>query len=317
MSRARARSRIRCSPASRPRRPGARRGQAEDLLRCARRRRQDLRDARGGARRQPRRDVVVGYVEPHGRPETEALLEGLEQLPPLPVEYRGMTLPRVRPRRRAARRPGASPRRRAGPHQRRGRSAATHASAGRTSRSCSTPGIDVWTTLNVQHSRASTTSSPRSPASRRARRARPRPRRADEIELVDLPPDELIERLQGGQGLRARAGATRRSSSFFRKGNLVALRELALRRTADRVDADVRELRAIADGLATLAGARTNPRLRSGRTPRPSARARAASASPTRSTPSGSAVVRRDAGAAARCRPPSATGASTVLRLAE
>ena len=82
-------------------------------------------------------DVVVGWVETHGRKETEALLEGLEILPPREVEHRGITLRGIRPRRRPGPPAGGGPGRRAGPHQR-ARARATP-SAGRTSRSCSPP----------------------------------------------------------------------------------------------------------------------------------------------------------------------------------
>src|SRR3979490_328931 len=66
--------------------------------------------------------------------------------------------------------------------------------------------------------------------------------RADEVELVDLPPDDLLERLREGK-VYMQQQAERASHNFFRKGNLIALRELALRRTAERVDAQMRDYR--------------------------------------------------------------------------
>ena len=66
--------------------------------------------------------------------------------------------------------------------------------------------------------------------------------RADEVELVDLPPDDLLERLREGK-VYCRSRPSARSRNFFRKGNLIALRELALRRTAERVDAQMRDYR--------------------------------------------------------------------------
>ena len=137
-------------------------------------------------------------------------------------------------------------------------------SAGRTSRSCSTPGIDVYTTLNVQHLESLNDVVGRSPASACAR---PCPTasstQADEVELVDLPPDELLERLREGKVYLPGAGASARSSNFFRKGNLIALRELALRRPPT---ASTRRCAttATSQGIrATWAAARADPGLRS------------------------------------------------------
>ena len=110
-------------------------------------------------------------------------------------------------------------------------------SAGRTWSSCSTPASTSGPRSTSSTSRASTTSSPQITGVR-VRETVPDAvlERADEIELVDLPPDELLERLREGKVYVADQ-AERAAASFFRQGNLLALRELALRRTAERVDA--------------------------------------------------------------------------------
>jgi two-component system sensor histidine kinase KdpD len=189
------------------------------------------------------RDVVVGYVEPHGRVETERLLEGLPRLPPLPVSYRGIVRLEFDLDAALARRPeillvdelahsnltGGEPQPR---HPKRWQDIAELLAAG----------ISVWTTVNVQHLESlndlvfQTTGV-------RQRETLPDHvfDEADDIELIDLPPDDLIARLNSGKvyvGDQV-AGAIER---FFRKQNLMALREIALRRVADRVEAASREL---------------------------------------------------------------------------
>ena len=153
-------------------------------------------------------DIVVGYVEPHGRPETERLLEGLEQLPMLPVRYRGVT-------RREFDLDAALQRRAAitlvdelaHTNLIEGEPAPRHAKRWQDIDEMLGAGLDVWTTLNVQHIEslndviASITG---------VRQQETVPDRvledASEIELIDLPPEDLLERLQDGQGLRAGAG---------------------------------------------------------------------------------------------------------------
>jgi two-component system sensor histidine kinase KdpD len=187
-------------------------------------------------------DVVVGYVEPHGRIETERLLEGLERLPTLPVAYGGTTrqefdLDRALQRRAAitlvdelahSNVEGGAPRQR---HGKRWQDVAELLDAG----------LDVWTTVNVQHLEslndvvAGITG---------VRQSETLPDsvfdEADEVELIDLPPDDLLERLRAGK-IYLPEQARRALEKFFRKPNLIALRELALRRTADRVDASALE----------------------------------------------------------------------------
>src|SRR5512145_692660 len=185
-------------------------------------------------------DVVVGWVETHGRAETAALLEGLERLPPSRVEYRGIGLSEFDLDGALARRPQLllvdelphtnAPGSR---HTRRWQDVLELVQAG----------IDVYTTLNVQH-----LESLRDLVSRvtgvAVRETVPDSvfDGANEIEFVDLPPDALLGRLAEGKVyLPEAAGLAARS--FFRRGNLLALRELALRRTAERVDADVQSYR--------------------------------------------------------------------------
>ncbi len=186
-------------------------------------------------------DIVVGYVEPHGRVETEKLLEGLEQLPPVDIRYRGMTRREFDLDAALKRRPPTllvdelahsnivegEPRPR-------------HAKRWQDIEELLDGGINVWTTLNIQHLEslndlvAGITG---------VRQQETIPDRifdeADEVELIDLPPDDLLERLKAGKVYVSDKAMTA-ADRFFRRPNLTALRELALRRTADRVDAAAR-----------------------------------------------------------------------------
>jgi two-component system sensor histidine kinase KdpD len=186
-------------------------------------------------------DVVVGYVELHGRPETEALLEGLEILPPMPLEHRGITLTEFDLDGALARKPKllivdelAHSNHPGARHPKRWQDVEELLSAG----------IDVYTTLNVQHLESLhdvvaqiTGVDVRETVPDRVFAS------ADEVELVDLPPDELLERLAEGK-VYVPEKARQAAQNFFRKGNLIALRQLALRATAERVDAAMREYRA-------------------------------------------------------------------------
>jgi two-component system sensor histidine kinase KdpD len=187
-------------------------------------------------------DIVVGYVEPHGRPETERLLEGLEQLPMLPVRYRGVT--------RREFDLDAALRRRAAitvvdelAHTNliEGDPPPRHAKRWQDIEEMLTAGLDVWTTLNVQHVESLNDVIA---AITGVRQQETVPDRvlddASEIELIDLPPEDLLERLKAGKVyVPEQIGAA--LERFFRTPNLLALRELALRQTADRVDAAARE----------------------------------------------------------------------------
>lgn len=185
-------------------------------------------------------DVVAGVVETHGRVETEQMLLGLDILPRRHVAYSGATLHEFDVDAAILRRPDILL-----------IDELAHTNAPGSVRekrwqdvqACLKAGVNVYTTLNVQHLEsindvvAQITGVP-------VRETVPDSvfDEADEIELVDLPPDALHERLKSGKvylGDNA-ARAVDPSDGFFRKGNLLALRELALRRTAAWVDSDMR-----------------------------------------------------------------------------
>ena len=116
-------------------------------------------------------------------------------------------------------------------------------SAGRTSRSCSPPASPSYTTVNVQHLE-SLNDIVRQITGVIVRETLPDSflDRADEIELIDLPPDDLLQRLKEGK-VYIPEQAEKAMEHFFRKGNLIALRELALRRTAEQVDEQMESYR--------------------------------------------------------------------------
>ena len=191
-------------------------------------------------------DVVQGWIETHGRPETEALVRGLERIAPRVVEYRGIMLQEFDIDAALRRKPAlilldelAHTNAAGSRHARRWQDAEELLAAG----------IDVHTTLNVQHVE-SLNDVVASITGVVVRETVPDGvvDRADEIELVDLPPDELLQRLKEGK-VYVPAQAERAQERFFRKGNLLALRELALQRTAERVDAQTMEWRR-AQGVA-------------------------------------------------------------------
>jgi two-component system, OmpR family, sensor histidine kinase KdpD len=192
------------------------------------------------ARRTEGVDVVIGWVETHGRAETAALAEGLEQLPPRDVEYRGVTLREFDLDRALARQPTlllldelAHTNAPGSRHDKRWQDVGEILDAG----------ITVYTTLNVQHLESLNDLVTR--VTGIAVRETVPDRildEADEVEFVDLPPEDLLKRLADGKVyLPDRTAQAVRH--FFRRGNLLALRELALRRTAEHVDADVRDYR--------------------------------------------------------------------------
>ena len=188
-------------------------------------------------------DVVVGYVEPHGRADTERLLEGLEQLPFLSVRYRGIVRREFDLDAALKRNPsiilvdelahsnltGGDPPPR---HPKRWQDVQELLDAG----------INVWTTVNVQHLE-SLNDLVFQITGIRQRETLPDKvfDEAADIELIDLPPDDLLERLRAGKVYVADEVATA-VERFFRTPNLMALRELALRRVADRVEAAARAL---------------------------------------------------------------------------
>lgn len=185
-------------------------------------------------------DVIAGYVETHKRAETEQLMEGLEILAPRLVEYRGTQVREFDLDAALKRHPSlilvdelAHTNVPGSRHPKRWQDVEELLAAG----------IDVYTAINVQHVESlndvvsQITGIP-------VWETVPDTvlESADEIELIDLPPDELLQRLKEGKVYLPQQ-AERAAQNFFRKGNLIALRELALRRTADRVDEQMRDYR--------------------------------------------------------------------------
>jgi len=185
-------------------------------------------------------DIIVGYVEPHARPETQALVMGLDLLPRRAIPRGDATLYEFDLEAALARKPQLILVDELAHTNAEG---STHAKRWQDIEDLLAAGIDVYTTLNVQHLEslndivAQVTSIP-------VRETVPDHvfENADEVELVDLAPDDLIERLQEGK-VYLPAQARRAIENFFRKGNLIALRELSLRKTAERVNAQALDWR--------------------------------------------------------------------------
>jgi len=181
-------------------------------------------------------DIVVGWIETHRRPETEGLLSGLEILPPRKFEYRGVVLREFDLDAAILRRPHLilvdelahtnAP-------------GSRHLKRWQDVQELLAAGIGVFTTLNVQHLE-SLNDVVAQITGVVVRETVPDSilEQADAVELIDLPPDELLQRLQEGK-VYLPEQAREAAEHFFKKGNLIALRELALRRTADRVDAEM------------------------------------------------------------------------------
>jgi two-component system sensor histidine kinase KdpD len=192
-------------------------------------------------------DAVVGVVETHGRAETEQMLLGLDILPRVKIEYQGSggvgtALHEFDVDAAIRRRPDILL------VDELAHSNVPGSPSGRAKRwqdveACLAAGVNVYTTLNVQHLESINDVVAQITGVRVSETVPDRVfDEADEIELVDLPPDALHERLKAGKvylGEHA-ARAVDPSDGFFRKGNLLALRELALRRTAAWVDSDMR-----------------------------------------------------------------------------
>ncbi|SSC67978.1 sensor histidine kinase [Ciceribacter selenitireducens] len=178
-------------------------------------------------------DVVVGLVETHGRGETAALLDGLEVLPRQRIAHRGRMLEELDLDAALARKPRivivdelahSNP------------EGSRHPKRHQDIEELIAAGIDVWTALNIQHLESlADLVAQITGVTVRERVPDVVLKRADEVILVDLPPTELIDRLKEGK-VYLPESASRAVDRFFRLGNLTALRELALRRTADRVD---------------------------------------------------------------------------------
>src|ERR1700722_11332305 len=188
-----------------------------------------------------KRDMVVGVAESHGRYDTGSLLIGLELLPRRAVQHRGITLEEFDIDAALARKPQlilvdelAHTNAPGSRHNKRWQDVDELLDAG----------IDVFTTLNVQHLE-SLNDVVAQITGVIVRETVPDAvfDKAYEVRVVDLPVDELLERLHDGKVYLPQQ-ASRAVESFFREGNLIALRELALRRTAERVDAKMRGYKA-------------------------------------------------------------------------
>ena len=185
------------------------------------------------AKRKAGVDVVVGFVETHGRAETEALVRGLETIPRKRLEYRGQIVEELDLDAVIARRPQIALV---------DELAHTNAAGSRHPKryldveELLSHGIDVYTAVNIQHIE-SLNDVVAQITHVRVRETVPDSvfDRADAIELIDLTPDDLIQRLKEGKVYVPRQ-AERALEHYFSPGNLTALRELALRRTAERVD---------------------------------------------------------------------------------
>jgi len=192
-------------------------------------------------------DIIIGLIETHGRKETAALMEGLELLPPKLINYRRTIFQEFDLDAALKRKPSII---------------LVDELAHSNAEGCRHPkrwqdieellnaGIDVYTALNVQHLE-SLNDDIGQISGIRVWETVPDTlfENADEIELVDLPPDDLLDRLKDGKVYLPQQAQVA-IKHFFRKGNLIALRELALRQTASRVDAqmqDYRETNAISE----------------------------------------------------------------------
>ncbi|BDV42691.1 two-component sensor histidine kinase [Geotalea uraniireducens] len=183
------------------------------------------------------RDVVVAYVESHGRQETDALLDGLEQLPKAMISYMGVQLPELDIDATLERAPQIAL---VDELAHTNVSGSRHEKRWQDVEELLDAGIDVYTTVNVQHFE-SLNDIVTQVTGIKVKETVP-DRLLDEafdIKLVDIPPDELMQRLREGK-IYIPEQATKAMEKFFRPGNLMALRELSMRRAAARVDEEVR-----------------------------------------------------------------------------
>jgi two-component system sensor histidine kinase KdpD len=187
-----------------------------------------------------KRDVVIGVVETHGRYDTCALVIGLELIPRRKVDHRGVTLEEFDLDAALARKPGLILMDELAHTNAEG---SRHAKRWQDVEELLDAGIDVYTTLNVQHieSLNDVVAQVTGVVVRETVPDRVL-EEATEVRLIDLPPDELLERMTEGK-VYVPEKAERAVENFFRKGNLIALRELALRSTAERVDEQMRTYR--------------------------------------------------------------------------
>lgn len=178
-------------------------------------------------------EVVAGYVEPHARPDTQALTEGIEMLPPMMVDYKGVKLREFDVDAALKRKPKL---------MLVDELAHTNAKGCRNEKRYQDvkellrAGINVYTTLNIQH--LESLNDLVGTITQIEVRERIPDRifdMADQVEVIDIEPDELIERMKEGK-IYGRLQAERALSNFFKREKLVALREITLRRVADRVN---------------------------------------------------------------------------------
>ena len=185
-------------------------------------------------------DVVIGWLETHGRVDTEARAQGFERLPPREVQHRGILLREFDLDAAIFRKPELLLVDEL-PHE--NAPGSRHERRWQDIRDLIEAGIDVYTTLNVQHVE-SLNDVVAQITGVNVRETVPDAviDQADTIEVIDLPPEELLRRLRSGKVYET-TQAVRAEQGFFRMASLNALRELALRRTAERVDAEVLALR--------------------------------------------------------------------------
>lgn len=182
------------------------------------------------------RDVVAGLIETHGRHETERLVEGFDILPRKPIIYRNQVMKEFDLDAALARHPDLLL---VDEYAHTNVPGSRHPKRWQDIDELLAAGINVWTTLNIQHLESL------NDVVLKITRVRVRETvpdtvfdKADEIILVDFPPDELLKRLAEGK-IYVQDTAARAVESFFKPQNLTALRELALRRAAERIDADL------------------------------------------------------------------------------
>jgi two-component system sensor histidine kinase KdpD len=182
-------------------------------------------------------DVVIGYVETHGRAETDALVAGLEVIPRRQINYQGAMLPEMDVDAILALRPALVL---VDEFAHTNAPGSRHPKRYQDVEELLDVGINVYTTLNIQHleSLNDVVAQVTGVVVRETVPDRVIDE-ASEIEVIDLPPDELLQRLNEGK-VYIPDQAARAIQEFFRKGNLTALREMSLRRAAERVDDQMR-----------------------------------------------------------------------------
>lgn len=198
--------------------------------------------------KQLKKDVVIGYIESHGRKETMNLTEGIESIAPSIIDYRGIVLRELDLDRVLLRKPDIVLV---------DELAHTNAKGKRNRKRWQDvyelldAGIDVYTTLNVQHIE-SLNDVVESITHVTERETVPDKvfDNADKVEIIDIEPDELLKRFRDGK-IYAREQVRRAFDNFFTKNNLYALREIALRKTADRVNYEV-EIDRLSRGQVTV-----------------------------------------------------------------